>query len=443
MDRFSLAKLLLPLYPIACVVLAAALAGTAGSCGRQDLPALSTSEPRAILREIPQGPAPTIRVRLFAGPVRQATISASHGAVLKAGGVDLFRSEQSMSPVTLRRGPTGWLVGSRSIEAMSLTFEALDGHVRVQRPARQGRTWRSYRGTLQLLPVGTDSFAVVNHVSLEGYLLGVLAEEMYGSWEIEAFRAQAIAARTHAWHRALTYGKENYYDVNDNVSSQMYGGISAETEKARQAVIRTWGQVLTYPLEGRPHLFLAQYSSSCGGRVNGAQVLREVREIPPLSGGQVCTHCNLPANKRYRWEPVRINKSRIFLALLLRDRAYYDPLGDVDRITVQRRTSYGRAVWLRIHGSSGPNRAIRAEDLRLILLRHLSEAKELYSMNCTIRDEGSYVVFENGRGWGHGVGMCQWGAHGMARLGRSAREILALYYPGARIHEAYGGSPAL
>jgi SpoIID/LytB domain protein len=71
------------------------------------------------------------------------------------------------------------------------------------------------------------------------------------------------------------------------------------------------------------------------------------------------------------------------------------------------------------------------------MLRHLSEANKLYSMNCRILDEGSAVRFADGRGWGHGVGLCQWGAQGKALQGHTAEEILSFYYRGARVYQAY------
>jgi stage II sporulation protein D len=440
MERLPLAKLLLPLYPILCVVLAATLAGTVSSCGLEEEPAGIHARRPPVLHAVPSGPVPRIRVRLFSGPVHRVDLGSTGGARLRSGSTVLFQQDRGVAGITLRRGPAGWLVGTRSVEAMELVFEPAEGQVRVRMQEESRHVWRSYRGIIRLLPVAGDRLAVINEVPLEDYLLGVLAAEIYGSWEMEAFKAQAVAARTHAWHRALTFGAENYFDVNDDVSSQMYAGISAETDKAHRAVQATWGQVLTYPLSGRPHLFLAQYSSSCGGRVNGAEVLRYTREIPPLAGGQVCTYCDQPGNKRYRWEPLRIAKARIYFALLMTDRAYYDPLKEVRRVTVSQKTSYGRPVWLRIYGAGGRHRTIRAEDLRLILLRHVSEARGLYSMNCTIRDQGPYVVFSQGRGWGHGVGMCQWGAQGMALQGFTYEQILDQYYPQASIHRAYGPS---
>jgi SpoIID/LytB domain protein len=117
--------------------------------------------------------------------------------------------------------------------------------------------------------------------------------------------------------------------------------------------------------------------------------------------------------------------------------------GGVATVEVTQTTDYGRAVWVRLvgrkqaAGGGSETLVLRAEDLRLALIRSASSAAKLYSMNCKIRDAGGSIVFHDGRGWGHGVGLCQWGAQGKAEAGWTAGQILEFYYPGAKRIRVY------
>jgi stage II sporulation protein D len=353
---------------------------------------------------------------------------------MDVAGKPVFQSQQKMPLVTVARNAGAWQVGSRSLpEPDALEFHALDGYLQLHIEGQP----RRYRGWIRLAPVGPDRMEVVNHVDLDGYVAGVLGGELYGSWHLETYKALAVAARSHAWYQALTAPARRNWDVNDDPSSQVYGGIEAETPKSLQAANDTAGQVLTYQRNGQRRLFLVQYSASCGGRVNPAEVLRPAADIPPLAGGQYCTDCNQPGNARFRWPPLRIEKRRIFQALLAHDRDYYAPMRSLRQIRILRATRWKRPVWLRLIGSAGVTREIRAEDLRILLLRHLPEAKGLYSMNCRLVDRGLTIEFTAGRGHGHGVGLCQWGAQGKALKAYTYTEILSFYYPQSTLHRAW------
>jgi len=238
-------------------------------------------------------------------------------------------------------------------------------------------------------------------------------------------------------YHKLTFGESHDYDLGSTQSAQVYGGFSAETPKAWRAVRSTHGRVLTFGAEGDERVFMAQYSSCCGGRVNGAAVIRDAPDIEPLRGGQQCTDCM--ASGRYRWAPVRISKSALHAAL---GRSYQAAaaLAGVKELRVVETTSYGRIVWVDVV-STRPDQTpvrLRAEDIRLSLLRASAPgADKLYSMNCRLRDVGDEIEFYDGRGFGHGVGLCQWGAQGKAAKGATGEEILSFYYPGAKIFRAY------
>jgi hypothetical protein len=130
-------------------------------------------------------------------------------------------------------------------------------------------------------------------------------------------------------------------------------------------------------------------------------------------------------------------------------------LAGVSEIRVAAATEHGRPIWVDVVGppalaagaapaagaGSPPPPAsvrVRASDLRLALLRaNVASARALYSMNCRWRDAGTAIEFYDGQGFGHGVGLCQWGAQGKARAGWKAEQILQFYYPGSREKRLY------
>ncbi|MCJ7544345.1 MAG: SpoIID/LytB domain-containing protein [Phycisphaerae bacterium] len=369
---------------------------------------------------------PTIRVRLTSQPISIATLTSSSGYRLWADGRVVSESAAAMPDTTVRRRGEHWLFNSLEVEGRQAMLEPLDGMLRA------GRTF--YRGRLHLLAEG-DQFILVNHLDLESYLAGVLAKELYPYWSPTTYRALAIAARTFALYHIKTTGVGRDFDVGDDQASQVYGGASAETEKAWQAVQATHGQVLTFGLSGQERIFMAQYSACCGGTVNAASVIRDAPGIAPLEGGQACTDCRYCP--RYRWGPVRVAKNDIYRAAAAAYPAVTS-LGSLASIKTVAVTAYDRPVWLDLVGANGRSVRLRAEDLRLALLRGgAGGSRQLNSMNCRIVDAGGAVEFTDGRGFGHGVGLCQWGAQAKADQGWTAEEILGFYYPGATILSAY------
>jgi len=385
-------------------------------------PPLLTQQP------VTRSGVPIVRVLLTREPVSVATISAGRWYLLVLDGRRISSSSRAMAKTELRLGRSGWIVKGREIGAGALVLSTKENSC-----VRYDKT--SYRGQLHFIPTGDGTFNIVNYVDMESYLAGVLAKELYPSWLPATFGAQAIAARSFALYHRNTFGRTHDYDVGDDQSSQVYGGIDGETDKSWNAVRATHGQILTVGTPGSEQSFMTQFSSTCGGIVNGARVIRDASDIEPLRGGQVCRYCiNSP---QYRWEPATVTKTELYRALV----GTYEEarkLGGVRTVRVKSQTSYGRMVWVEIIGTNGKPMTIRGEDLRLALLRKGAKMHNtLYSMNCRIRDIGDSLEFYDGRGFGHGVGMCQWGAQGLAEEGASSEQILQFYYPGSRATRVY------
>lgn len=282
-------------------------------------------------------------------------------------------------------------------------------------PEREGTIYlgkRLYRGRLQILRTKEGNLLAINVIDLEDYLKGVLYHEISHRWPIEVIKAQAIASRTFALYQAQQ-SKDRYYYLKADISSQVYGGVYAERYRANQAIEKTEGQVLLYKNELLPAFFHA----ACGGRTEDASRLWKV-DLPPLKG-VTCPFCKDSPHFHWRCElPISdIEKSL---------RAAGHKISNISSIEIEKRDESGRIIYLLIR-KEGPPLKIAAKEFR-----HLLGSALIRSTDFTVNIKEETAHFE-GRGWGHGVGMCQWGALAMAQEGRTAEEILRYYYPGARV----------
>jgi len=336
-----------------------------------------------------------------------------------------------MEKTPCRRSEGTWTLGMLTARGKTLSIiPEGSGYVRIGP--------RVYRGRVVLVADGPGRFFVHNHVDMESYLASVVAKELYPNFHPETYHAQAIAARGYALYEMATRGQRSSFDVWDSQRSQVYGGLLAETDRSWDAVRGTHACVLAYGSPGNERIFLTQFSACNGGYVNGAEVIRRLQpgeKIPPLAGGQKdddgrnCPH--------YAWGAVLIAKNDLY-RVLRRQYENIRKLGNIKELKVSSSTPYGRPIWLEAVNAAGQAVPIRAEDVRLCLLRsELPEAKGLYSMNCRLRDAGNAIEFYDGRGFGHGVGLSQWGAEEKAQCGMTAEAILRFYYPGATIFRAY------
>lgn len=307
---------------------------------------------------------------------------------------------------------------------------------------------QDYRGRLKLvLNPGGQTFDAVNLVPLEPYLAGVVGAEMPDYWEPQALRAQAIAARTYGLYTKNRFGANRRWDVSRTQANQVYGGVRAESAQTWEAVNSTYGQVLVAgespPQDGSRNttasgihgLVPAYYSSICGGHTAGGLGAFGER-FEPLRGVP-CPYCKDVAKPAlYLWPMVWFDRDTITRQLAGRYPGLAS-LGPIEELIVAGKDDYGsyaRATSIKLVGATGKTDTLRAEDLRLALD---PTGRKIKSMVCQIVPWDNGWAFLGGRGWGHGVGMCQCGAEGMARLGRDAESILRHYYPGCRIVSTY------
>lgn len=271
---------------------------------------------------------------------------------------------------------------------------------------------RLYRGSLQILRTKEGYLRAINIIDLEDYLKGVIYHEISHRWPIEAINAQAIASRTFALYQAQQNRDKHYY-LKSDVSSQVYGGAYGERYRANQAVEATKGQVLLYKGELLPAFFHA----TCGGRTEDASRLWKV-DLGPLKGVS-CPFCKNSPHFFWKYD---ISLSEIEEQL---GAAGYK-ISNISSIETEEKDASGRVLQLLIKGER-PSVGISAKEFR-----HLLGPNQIRSTDFTVDIKSEMAQFK-GRGWGHGVGMCQWGALALSKKGKTAEEILRHYYPGAKV----------
>jgi stage II sporulation protein D len=256
--------------------------------------------------------------------------------------------------------------------------------------------------------------SVIDVLPLETYVGAVVGAEMPPSFPAEALRAQAVAARTYAVGKKIEAREQGLdFDMGSTVLDQVYPGSGGADPRARAAAEATAGKVLVK--DHRP--IEAYFHSTCGGRTErGADALG--RDLPYLASVP-CDRCQ--GSPSWRWT-LRLTPSEMGRAAGLG--------GDATKVSVTQATGSGRVARILVEGS-GARVTLDGVELR----RRLGYDR-LPSLAFTVKAEkGAFVL--SGRGKGHGAGMCQWGAAGMARAGLDYRAILARYYPGAEIVRMY------
>jgi stage II sporulation protein D len=271
---------------------------------------------------------------------------------------------------------------------------------------------KSYRGCVELRKKRNGLLLVINDLNIEDYLDGVIAAEIPHDWEFEALKAQAVASRTYALYQKREAGKRAYHIVA-TVNSQVYNGVAGERRDAVRAVRATKGIVIVYQGEIIP----AFYHSSCGGHTENAEEFWGIDE-PYLKG----VDCECQEIAKYGLWERRINIARVAAAL----RRIGYRLIAIDDLNIVSLTPAGRVKSVAIR-SAGKTMRISGEALRAALGNSviLSSFFELELMD-------GEAIF-SGRGSGHGVGLCQWGAKEMAGRGYDFRAILSHYYPGTSL----------
>ena len=327
---------------------------------------------------------------------------------------------------------------------------------------------QKFAGSLRFIVEG-DKVTAINRVGVEDYLLSVISSEMKGSASEEFLKAHAVISRSWVMAQigrrkapdaveaapqdpaAVPDGGEyiRWFDHDDHACfdvcaddhCQRYQGLGGSVSRnARRAVDATWGEVLTYG----GAICDARFSKCCGGVMERFSTCWEDRDLPylavkpdaPEEGGdpfcdtedaailaQVLNDYDLETKDFYRWT---VRRSQAEWSELVRRRSGVD-FGEIREFIPVERGGSGRICRLKIVGT----KRTLTVGKELMIRRWLSES-HLKSSAFEVEYDGDDIVL-HGRGWGHGVGLCQIGAAVMAARGYDYQQILAHYYPGSTL----------
>lgn len=395
---------------------------------------------------------------------RASILRDAKAAIAESGPQAILTVPFQLSLLLAADDPLGRIV-VQSSEIAGITFVTSDGLLTVN--------GRAFRGTFELAPDDEGDMIIVNEVSTHDYLASVVGSEAPSSWENEALAAQAIAARTYLYTHL---GRHRHYDLEGDTRDQQYDGTTNEDPRTLRAVERTAGVIVTY--RGAP--IEALYSASAGGITEDsenvfANALPYLRSVPSPAD-EIATTSSWGATS-WQW-------TKELSARQLRDQLERRGIavGVPTAIQLTSVSPTGRVVAARIVGTTGSQdigkdrsrfyfgllstlftvtstptgaseRVDAADTARIQALdalgAHVTQAAFEVLLDPNGNELGlrptSYVyelparfVF-TGKGFGHGVGMSQWGAQGMALRGSSYAEILTHYYVGTALTSVGGG----
>jgi stage II sporulation protein D len=418
------------------------------------VPVDTVAAPTPRPEEVPRDEAPDFRNEGRRDVRVALAVTTPAPGIAATGAWRLFEDRESV----LLRGRPGeaWTLERRNDELRAVRT---DGYATAWRPAplvlRADRAddyllynGKRYRGVLRFHAADDGvGVMVVNALPVEQYLRGVVPLEIGGRTAAEqaAVEAQAVAARSYTFVRLAAAGgsaaRHANYDLVASTADQVYGGADAERPFSDAAVASTAGLVLRYG--GRT--VDAPYSAACGGETASPdEVWRSGNQpyLRPVSD-------RIPGTQRYYCDPAprfawtrTLESDELDAALRQYLRTYTSVPnggpGHATRVTVETRTVTGRVGLLRIE-TDGGRYAVRGNDVRYVLRAPGSEIlnSTYFSVESETGPGGALRrLVIRGNGWGHGIGMCQWGAIGRARAGQDFRTILRTYYPGTELGPA-------
>jgi stage II sporulation protein D len=376
---------------------------------------------------------PRVRVRLdrVSGDTPSITIGQKGQAMVVSAGEFEFRLE-GVSRIGRSRGR--WSVAGVDLPRPIADSDVVE--ISSPTPLSLGsHPTRHYEGIIRCVSDQESprlDFDVINVVPMEQYIPGVLAGELYEGWHDAAFKAQAVAARSYAASRCQQR-KSHAWDVTDTASSQVYIGIPS-WDQAKRTAAATSGEVLTWQGEIVP----AYFSSCCGGRAATATEAvgpNPINTIPPLDGHSNPAWCT--EAPRYRWSGPW-NPSKVSRAIRSWGRRVgREDLAKIGEIVSMESVSpnrHGRPTKIEITDAIGATATIRCVDLPGVFAEGNLQPLSSGWVDAEVK-RGVLVL--NGSGFGHGVGLCQYGAEAMAASALQYQRILRFYYPQGELTRAY------
>ena len=367
-----------------------------------------------------------VRVRLLEEATPQAlVVSADAGLQFFAGEgpANVLAELAPSETATIRiRGEDVYVeMSEMAFFALSLRIIPLDGSllsVEVTEGTQPPQP-RRYPGHLRLDVDPSGPLKLVNHVALDDYVACVVARE-YGFDDLEGAKVMAVLARTYVLRNVGKFGDD--YDLVDHRLAQQYDGADHLTDTATEATRQTQGEVLMYQGE----LVEAVYFSSSGGHTADNDAVWQGKPVPYLRG--VADPYDA-ASPHAQWSTT-VPRDRLLRALSRR----YD--FEVEGFYLGDRSRDGRVQSIELLHDERTARVIPSNEFRLLVNQHFGKSG-LKSTLFDVRRQGNHYLFA-GRGFGHGVGLSQYGALEMSRRGTSYRDILTFYFTGVELQPMDG-----
>jgi len=297
---------------------------------------------------------------------------------------------------------------------------------------------KDYRGLIEFKSI-SGQLVAVDVVFIEDYLKGVVPLEIGPTPEdqFEAVKAQAVAARTYSMSHLGQYGDDAGYDLKADIGDQVYEGVAVEQKMINEAIEDTRGEVIVY----KDKMIDAYYHSTCGGSTDDIEDVWDKDPQPYLRAVRDNDACKI--SKYFTWQE-KFSGDQLVMRLeryLAQERGTEPHLGKLRDVRIMNRTPGGRTAAVIFETTNG-HFVFNKETVRWVVRRSDDLSSILRSANFDLdiqRDADSNVaaVTFDGRGYGHGVGMCQMGARGMAAEGIAYDSILSLYYQGTKLKTLY------
>ena len=351
---------------------------------------------------------PSIRVAVMSGQP-SLTVEAPHGGILAI--TDRHGDPLSKSAVvTIVPAKNGLRINGRSTNAQEIQIDSRGEFYRVGA--------RSFKGALRIVQT-SDRLTLVNDVPLEVYLVGLVGSEISANWPAEAIKAQVVAARTYAVNqveRTRRMKTDASYDIESTMFDQVYDGAHKEEAHVYQITSVTRGQILTRS----GAIYPVFYHSCCGGFTEHARNVWSNIEDSPVVEDRFCAR-----SPKHDWT---YEISRGEFQKTLADNGIR--IGQLSSVSTMPFNDSPRVDTVIIESNTGTDN-IKATELRK-MLGYANLKSTWFEVNL-----GSKNIVFKGQGYGHGVGLCQWGAKGMADEGYAYTDILKFYYPDAGIVTIY------
>lgn len=310
---------------------------------------------------------------------------------------------------------SGIQFGSLIINASLIKIKTKNQHFEID--------GKSFRDDLVISRNSDSTFNIINDIGVEDYLKGVLPWEVSADWPMETLKAQAIASRTYAVFKMLERAGQEHVLTSD-VLAQVYVGKRIEKARTNQAIDETRGIIM---MSGN-FIFPGFFHSACAGQTTRAEYVWRIQPNAVLSSVP-CSFC--VGSKHDKWK-TSLSLKKIESQIAARGFT----ISPIQNIQLADPDPSGRARKVLIEHSKG-TLVLDGNDFRVFVG---PDAVRSTRMTVSVRGDMAYF---SGSGWGHGVGLCQWGSKKMGELGKTYPEILLFYYPGSTLRNVYSAQSSL